>query len=174
MSNPGLNHDLIESSLKTGLSLGSDHPPIIITLNTVPAHNTNSLCLKKSKPIPSIPYQALNSWCKSPLSTVQRAEWKKVEAIKKRHIITEKRQLDPASYLPSAHKTNPGYGPRPPQTSNTHFESTPEHQKNSKEAYQNLTVEQWDPTASNSMLRLLSPEKQAAYCTYLMCWYHQR
>jgi exonuclease III len=150
----------ISASIKTGPDLGSDHIPIILTLNTTPARTSNqapnwiiddSLWLewnhaldsaltevkfldivspesitaafltgmnrangkffKKSNPArsrssePTRPWwdakyhtlvknarSALKKWCKSPTSLTLRTEWKKAEAIKKRHIIAAKKE----------------------------------------------------------------------------------
>jgi ribonuclease HI/exonuclease III len=148
------------ATISIGPSLGSDHLPIILTLNTTPArisrqppkwiinenkwgdwnhlidtalielkfseiqnpeaattafmtglNGANEKCFKKSNPSrarnsePSRPWWnaecntlvknariALRNWCKSPTSLHLRTEWKKAEALKKRHIIKAKKE----------------------------------------------------------------------------------
>ncbi|EFX63481.1 hypothetical protein DAPPUDRAFT_268353 [Daphnia pulex] len=83
----------------------------LITPTDLGLNGANEKCFKKSKPSrarnsePSRPWwnaecntlvknarTALKNWCKSPTSLHLRTEWKKAEALKKRHIIKAKKE----------------------------------------------------------------------------------
>jgi hypothetical protein len=101
------NHHL-SNTLREANFLGSQDPKKAYT--TFMTNIANSSCFRKSTPsqtarqepsrtwwnddcntVVKNAHQAFKPWCKSLFLTELRAEWKKAEAIKKRHIISAKK-----------------------------------------------------------------------------------